>query len=557
MSNTIVQDLDTIKTVRDNMKTALEGKGQTVTKDIRTYAKAIANIEGGGTVEGIKQFSTVEEMQSDTTAQEGDLAVVYRSEIQNATVDSRFQIATFPNTVILDTAITDYVDVRYRPVDSSVMFDCRGSLDNSMFMMDCHTENGSIRIQYTSSDGITYTRTDTTGNPVDFGTEIYYAHSEMWNDDIGKFIQIGSSTFEGLYECLNVERTTEYILDNITYVFPTEFINKVDELLELYDPYYSTIIVDNYVERANKREVVNCSFYLSGSAQTFVFTTLDTGNKYICTRASSNDYVCRYDNGSISVLGGKDASSVFAIPVYSTYDQFYADVSHSPNSVVLQVKPNKPIGEMHGTIPTLNSSSGYIATDVNNIIFNKELEYLIVKAQLTATPDYVYEKEFYGKNGVGTGTLVQDISNSFADINAEVYSKIQQTYDSMEPRILTDSDKTIDKNIYFIPVKKDGTVLLDTSSVTNMDSMFSGCKNLTEIPLLNTSNVTNMTNMFLECIGLSDESLNNILAMCANATSYTYTKTLKYIGLTSEQATKCTTLSNYSSFTAAGWTTGY
>ena len=45
--------------------------------------------------------------------------------------------------------------------------------------------------------------------------------------------------------------------------------------------------------------------------------------------------------------------------------------------------------------------------------------------------------------------------------------------------------------------------------------------------------------------------------MCANATSYTGTKTLAYIGLTSEQATKCQSLSNYSAFTAAGWTTGY
>ena len=34
-------------------------------------------------------------------------------------------------------------------------------------------------------------------------------------------------------------------------------------------------------------------------------------------------------------------------------------------------------------------------------------------------------------------------------------------------------------------------------------------------------------------------------------------KTLKDIGLTSEQADKCKTLSNYSAFTSAGWTTGY
>lgn len=99
--------------------------------------------------------------------------------------------------------------------------------------------------------------------------------------------------------------------------------------------------------------------------------------------------------------------------------------------------------------------------------------------------------------------------------------------------------------------------LLDTSSVKNMSSMFAGCSNLTEIPQLNTSSVTNMYNMFYGCTSLSDESLNNILAMCANATSYTGTKELAVTGLSEEQATKCQSLSNYSTFTSAGWTTEY
>ena len=47
------------------------------------------------------------------------------------------------------------------------------------------------------------------------------------------------------------------------------------------------------------------------------------------------------------------------------------------------------------------------------------------------------------------------------------------------------------------------------------------------------------------------------MQMCINATSHTGTKTLKHIGLTSEQADKCKTLSNYSAFISAGWTTGY
>ena len=98
---------------------------------------------------------------------------------------------------------------------------------------------------------------------------------------------------------------------------------------------------------------------------------------------------------------------------------------------------------------------------------------------------------------------------------------------------------------------------LDTSNVTNMASMFFGCTNLTTIPELNTSNVTNMSIMFNGCSSLSNETLNNILQMLINATSYTRTKTLKYIGLSEEQATTCTTLSNWAACETAGWTTGY
>ena len=43
--------------------------------------------------------------------------------------------------------------------------------------------------------------------------------------------------------------------------------------------------------------------------------------------------------------------------------------------------------------------------------------------------------------------------------------------------------------------------------------------------------------------------------MCIN--SKETDKRLKGIGLTQEQAEKCQTLSNWSDFVAAGWTTGY
>lgn len=100
--------------------------------------------------------------------------------------------------------------------------------------------------------------------------------------------------------------------------------------------------------------------------------------------------------------------------------------------------------------------------------------------------------------------------------------------------------------------------LLDTSNVTDMTSMFSRCEVLISVPLLNTSKVTRMYDTFSGCTSLSNESLNNILYMCTHsAVTTASSKTLKTIGLTETQTNTCKTLSNYSAFTSAGWTTGY
>ena len=98
--------------------------------------------------------------------------------------------------------------------------------------------------------------------------------------------------------------------------------------------------------------------------------------------------------------------------------------------------------------------------------------------------------------------------------------------------------------------------LFVTSSVTNMRYMFGSCTSLTTVPQFNTSSVTNIQQMFNGCTALSNESLNNILAMCTNAVKITNTsqKKLSYIGLSTTQINKCKTLSNYQAFLDAGWT---
>lgn len=97
----------------------------------------------------------------------------------------------------------------------------------------------------------------------------------------------------------------------------------------------------------------------------------------------------------------------------------------------------------------------------------------------------------------------------------------------------------------------------NTSNGIDFRYMFYNCSRLETVPILDLSNATELSSMFGLCSALSNDSLNNILYMLANATSYSGTKTLAYVGLSSSQATTCTGLSNYDDFVAAGWTTGY
>lgn len=99
--------------------------------------------------------------------------------------------------------------------------------------------------------------------------------------------------------------------------------------------------------------------------------------------------------------------------------------------------------------------------------------------------------------------------------------------------------------------------IINTNNITNLANAFYYCNNLEEINFFDTSKVTNWQNAFSGCGRLTNESLNNILQMCINATDYTGTKTLLQLGLSSTQATTCQSLSNYQAFLNAGWTTGY
>lgn len=98
---------------------------------------------------------------------------------------------------------------------------------------------------------------------------------------------------------------------------------------------------------------------------------------------------------------------------------------------------------------------------------------------------------------------------------------------------------------------------IDTSKCSAFNNMFVDCTNLEYVPIYDVSMVNNMSYMFSGCTHLTDESLNNILYMCANVgSSYTRSKTLSELQIltTNYPAVRIQALSNYQDFIDAGWT---
>ena len=712
--STLNDKLNLIKDARDDIQSSLAGKGQIVGKDIRDYAEAIDNIVSGGG--DVKLFETVEEMQADPNPSEGDLAVIYREEIQPVTEESEFDNCMFPNEVVLDEAFTGRISGRFNAIDGG-RFDGNVDMSASRFRFSGYGDE-VVRITYTSSDGITYTRTDGGEELQEFGTVIKYEPMEPWNDVFGNFMKIGGNYFEGLYtygdtspdDLVECKKLSNAVDDTKAILIPENIINLSDNSISCgifisaiqadtdkkynYD-YYT--IVDGYV-------VVTSLLFRVVRNGSGVYK-LGVNNKN--ATSSYNYRVIHIVNGEIDSDFTYQNINVNDWSVIAEASNFNWNSANSPSTlpdinncyycVIARNKvEDRKVIEIEGDFPAdvLNGNISYINFPLTFQQYN------VAKVQLDTTKDYVYEKTFYGKNGVESGNLINNISSDFTDTTSEIYSKAQAYYDTLTPRALTDQDKTIDKNIQIIPCKSDGTPLLDTSSVTDMSSMFSGCSSLTTIPQLDTSNVTNMSSvfyncsslttiplidtssvtnmgnmfygctslttiplidtgsattmssvfyscssletvpqlntsnvtnmnsmfsqctslttiplintssatnmqymfsgctslisipqlntanvtnmmymfsncsslttvplldtsnvnnmnsMFSRCSSLDNTSLNNILAMCASATSV-YTKTLSNTGLTQEQATTCQSLSNYSAFTAAGWTTGY
>lgn len=581
--------------------------------------KGITLLGVQGTLENnssVRLFHTVKEMNTSTGNAENDLAIVYRSDIKSVSNGDTITSITFPKTVVFTEAITSSYNGRLRNNSEPIIYlDIR--LDASRFRLR-DMENTIPEIEYSSTDGITYTRTDTNEDTYEIGETTV----KNLDEHIRQFIQTGGNVFEGLFQYTN--KNTGYLYGYKPSQITVDTLNKkliLDNVDDVSVPISTMSLIYDKIYTTHSHWFSGGWMYNpeDNTIHIIILTENDIPQDYGYTRSFMNK-----NNTWYQAIASKTPSSTQIIKEY-VYDITNDSLTSSNFTGETLVDSNytwfKPYEDMYflgnngyngSEFKLRKMSVKYYNTDSTAISLddfvqknNEKWLYKNASTQLTALTGNVYNSTFMGKNGIETGTLTVDVSNSFADTNAKLYNDIQNIYSNMEPRVLTDSDKTIDKSIYFIPTNNKGEVLLDTSNVTNMSQMFRACKNIKDVPLLNTSNTTDLTMTFFECsnlkrislldtskvtslfdtfggctnlvdvplldtsnntsffdtfekcTSLSEESLNNILMMCTNAAKITSDKTLKYLGLTSAQANKCKTLSNYSAFTAAGWTTGY
>ncbi len=545
----LVNDLNTINTIKQTIKSAIETKGQNVT-NFASYPASIENIVSGGN--GVKQYDSLENMYADiSNAHTDDLAVVYASTQAPITATTEFQVATFPQTVVLDEALSDYVEVGFQALDESVMFDCWGNLDSDYFRMDCYTDDGDIRIQYESQDGITYNRTrfmkndeDISGNEVDFGLVIKFGSrwgDFEWNSAIGKFIISGLTVFDGVfkYNGSNFNMLSDTGLTaNIENVWSGKFYgtNRIQNgtlsqttnlnLQQLKD---RVSIYSNLSSLRLYPTVTNISNLFFGLSNLTIVPNMDTSNvidmSYMFEECNNLMTVPNFDTSNVTSMSSmfEYCQNLNTIPNFDT-SNVTDMVAMFDSCYNLNIIPNldtSNVVSMYGMFQYDYNLATVPNFDTSNVT---SMVYMFYSCHnLTNVPN------FDTSNVTSMVYMFDDCSNltSVPNFNTSKVTNMGNMLGSCSNlKNVPNFDTSNVVSMYYMFAFCNNLVnapTLNTSKVTDMCCMFRNCLNLITVSEFNTNNVTSMSEMFSYCSNLSANSYANIansLPLAANLSNY-------------------------------------
>lgn len=490
-------------TLLEKAQQVLEEKNTKILPENLKAGITAFGIEGTLNVD-VKYFNTVEEMQNDANANYEDLAVVYDNKPYTIDANTEFRFVVFPETVVLDSAVDqyDWISIGFAPVDKEKYQtgysmteisgrDARIEIAISEAGADSFDTIGRAYAGYTSTDGITYTRTSISGTTlIDEDTvelPCLVKYSGTWKDIASKFVKAKNNYLGGVFTYTENGVTTDDI-------YAYDFNEVVIENNKLKDVKLS----DRTFNLTEIKEVLNHTpFFTSlnphynGAAVAYA-----DGIYYIQPRASAS-YIT---SGGLTILYDVDNSKTYISIVHinaagegTEYLWIYnpatgETTSHTFNQWEGEALLPGQYGQPYKKVTEVSNLSevflvGYNGSELIRLSsasytgetksgFSKALTYyqydayVPVTSHFTTTADYVYkEKTFLGKNGAEEGLLGATPSNKFDDINAQIFVDIQKAYDAMEPLKFYGSED-LDKDTKILPIKSDGTPLID---ITNLD----------------------------------------------------------------------------------------
>lgn len=190
--------LERIELAVDRIRTKVE----LPTQAIEEVATAVENMGSGAPVKSnVYRVGSLEERDAITDMVEDDMCIVYGISEFYCDGSKYGNTLIFPETIVVDTAVTSSISVNLR-YGSSSMQRITYQVSKTMMRVTDYSNYKTIA-NYTSTDGITYTRT-TTVEEVTYDGDISL-YGSTFNTNITPFMKMKDLVFDGIFTYLNGE----------------------------------------------------------------------------------------------------------------------------------------------------------------------------------------------------------------------------------------------------------------------------------------------------------------------------------------------------------------
>lgn len=595
---------------------------------VNTIDDILHNTSPIPTQKDIKLFSSYNEMINDESANPNDLAIIYSENISLLTENKSFDRCKFEDTIILNEPFTGETHGFFiEAEDATAYTECHYILTDSYFEFDSYSGYTNVYIKYESSDGITYNRVDGGNEIVDLYTKLQYynysSSSDPFNPIVGNFIKVIDNNYNGLYK-YDLKENKNYIsfpmiseISNLPEItssgsslnIKNKFSNKIDIdkvislFNQIYEAQYSQYDISKgcymYLDSLNRINLT-CMVYRNNTNE--YYTTMSFSNRFDNTthKITSDLMLSSYgftvnpsslikkfktyilDLDNLSYTERLDTSYTvkqFQGSSETLYQIFTNNMDVKSCIYRLYISSDNSINIYNNGFNSYNESNNDIKSININILPNAyywEYAYIIARNQINMTQDFAYEKTYYGKDGINTGTLqnTEGLSNEQLKRRIEIWNRFSDLtlsttnlcalYDGAYNNSLSNSLKSV-PNINTSNVTDTAYMFrlcsnlqsipdFDLSNVTDMDSMFSSCHNLESIPNFNTGKVVNFNFTFANCrkiTSIPNMNLSNAVHLystfhgCTNLINIPYMNAYNCIDV-SLMVRNCPNLSNES-----------